>query len=311
MTEHLREWVTVAGSGGHIRATRNTLTVLKGAGEERYDIGRVGHLIVVGGHTIHTSAVVALVRAGATISFFDADGFPAGQINPPHPQDAETIRVAQQKVSCHSVALIFAQAGIDARILAIERYGNAHGWDLLYEGELEFLHRSREELPFLIRMEEVRRLHKLVSDMYYEIMARTIPAELGFRRRGRRPHIDPVNAMLSFGYAVLYGSADVTLSAAGLDPDSGTLHEGAGGLIYDIIDGFKPLMIDETVFSLARGGISACDYDTGDRRCYLSENLIQNLLGGIRRSLDDGRINTVVRDYACALLSGTEFSPVY
>jgi CRISPR-associated endonuclease Cas1 len=311
MTEYMREWVTVAGSGGHIRATRNTLTILKGTGEERYDIGKVGHLLIAGGHTLHTSAVVALVRAGATISFFDADGSPAGQINSPRPQDAETVRAAQQKVSGHSVALIFAQAGIDARILAIERYGNARGWDLLYEGELEFLHRSREELPFLIRMEEIRRLHKLVTDMYYEIMARTIPPELGFRRRGRRPHIDPVNAMLSFGYAVLYGSADVALSAAGLDPHLGTLHERTGGLIYDIIDGFKPAMIDETVFYLARERISAGDYEIGDRRCYLSETLIQDLLAGIRRTLDDGPINTVVRDYARALISGTEFSPVY
>jgi len=311
MTEDAREWVTVAGSGGHIRATRTTLTIRKGAGEERYDVGRVGHLIIVGGHTIHTSAVVALVRAGAAISFFDADGLPARQIKRSSPQAAGSIRAAQQKVSGHSVALIFAQASIDARILAIERYGNAHGWDLLYEGELEFLHRSREELPFLIRMEEVRRLHKLVTDMYYEIMARTIPPELGFRRRMKRPHTDPVNAMLSFGYAIIYGSAGMAISAAGLDPDLGALHEGAGGLIYDVIDGFKPAMIDETVFSLARGGVSSHDYETGDRRCYLSEDLIQNLLDGIRRTLDDGPINAAVRDYAHAILSGTEFSPVY
>lgn len=311
MTDYMREWVTVAGSGEHIRATRNTLTVLKRGGEERYEIGKVGHLLIVGGHTLHTSAVVALVRSGATISFFDADGSPAGQINPPHPGDIGKVRVSQQKASGHPLALVFAQAGINARILAIERYGNAHGWDLLYEGELELLHRSREELPFLIRMEEVRRLHKLVNDMYYEIMARTIPPEIGFRRRGLRPHTDPVNAMLSFGYAVLYGSAAVALSAAGLDPDLGTLHEGSGGLVYDIIDGFKPRMIDETVFSCARRGISAADYEIGDRRCYLSEPLLQGLLGEIRRTLDDGPINTVVRGYALALLSGTEFSPVY
>ncbi|MDK2974271.1 MAG: CRISP-associated protein Cas1 [Methanofollis sp.] len=311
MFEDVREWVTVAGSGGHIRATRDILTIRKGADEERYDISKVGHLIIVGGHNVHTSAVVALVRAGTTISFFDADGRPAGQIHPSRPQDAGTIRAAQQKVSGHSIALIFAQAAINARILAIERYGNAHSWDLLYEGELEFLHRSREELPFLIRMEEVRRLHKLVADMYYEIMARTVPPELNFRRRTRRPHTDPVNAMLSFGYAIIYGSADVAISAAGLDPDLGALHEGAGGLIYDVIDGFKPAMIDETIFSRARDGIAARDYEAGDRRCYLSEDLIQNLLGSIRRTLDDGPINAVVRDYALAILSGKEFSPVY
>lgn len=311
MTKDAREWVTVAGSGGHIRATRNTLTIRKGAGEEVYAIDNIGHLIVVGGHTIHTSAIVALARAGAAISFFDADGLPAGQIYPSGPKDTGAIRAAQQKAVGHSFSLVFAQAGIDARLLAIERYGHAHGWDLLYEGELDLLHRSRDELPYLIRMEEIRRLHKLVTDMYYEIMARTIPSELGFRRRTRRPHTDPVNAMLSFCYALLYSSADVALSAAGLDPDRGALHEGAGGLIYDMIDGFKPPMIDETVFALARGKISDRDYETSDRRCYLSEDLTQHLLAAVRSTLADGPINAVVRDYARALLSGVAFEPVY
>ncbi len=77
---------------------------------------------------------------------------------------------------------------------------------LFYEGELEFLQKSREELAFLIKLDEIRRLHRLVSDMYYEIISRSLPPDLGFRRRGTRPHTDPVNAMLSFGYAMLFGT---------------------------------------------------------------------------------------------------------
>ncbi|WP_220681307.1 CRISPR-associated endonuclease Cas1 [Methanofollis formosanus] len=312
MTEKARAWVTVAGFGGHIKATRTTLTVRKKNEERRYEIRDVGHLIVVGGHTIHTSAVIALLRGGASISVFDADGRPAGQLTPPGRGDpAAELRNAQNRAFGHTYALTFAEKAMNERLLAIERYGHASGWDLLYEGELEFLHRSREEYQFLIKMDELRRLHQMNTDMYYEVMGRTLPAGLGFQRRKKRPHTDPINTMLSFGYAVLYSAANVAVVAAGLDPDHGVFKEGPGGLVYDIIDGFKPTMVDEPVFALARTGLREEEYETGNGRCILSECLTSRLLPVLHRTVREERIAAVVRDLAHSLATGKTFSPVY
>ncbi|QSZ68021.1 CRISPR-associated endonuclease Cas1 [Methanofollis aquaemaris] len=312
MTEKARAWVTVAGFGGHIKATRTTLTVRKKNEERQYDIRDVGHLIVVGGHTIHTSAVISLLRAGAFISIFDADGQPAGQLTPPGMGDAATaLRSAQNRAFGHTYALAFAEKAMNERLLAIERYGNASGWDLLYEGELEFLHRSREEYPFLIKMDELRRLHQMSTDMYYEVMGRTLPGGLEFQRRTKRPHPDPVNAMLSFGYAVLYSAANVAVIAAGLDPDHGVFKEGPGGLVYDVIDGFKPTMVDDPVFALARAGLGRGEYETGIGRCVLSECLATRLLSVLHRTIREERVTAVVRDLAHSLKTGENFSPVY
>lgn len=309
--ERAGQWVTVAGSGAHIRASRNTLTVRRMSMVQEYDLRDVGHLIVVGGHTLHTSTVVSLRRAGVPISFFDADGDPAGQVLPPGDDTGYRAREAQKKIFGYTYALTFARKAADARILAIERLEDASDRSYLYEGELEFFHRNRDELPYLIKMDELRRVTRLIADTYYEVMARTLPRESGFRRRTVRPHTDPVNAMLSFGYAVLYGTANCAVLASGLDPDAGVLHEGNGALVNDLIDGFKPAMVDETVFALARAGLDAGDYETGTGRCILSDALVDRLLPALHASIRDEPVAAVVRDLSESLLSGKEFSPVY
>jgi CRISPR-associated protein Cas1 len=304
-------WVTVAGSGAHIRASRNTLTVRRMNTVQEYDLQDVGHLIVVGGHTIHTSALISLRRAGVPISFFDVDGLPAGQVLPSGYDAGNRVREAQKKIFGHTYALTFARKAAAARILAIERMEDASSRSFLYEGELEFFHRNRDELPYLIKMDELRRVGRLIADTYYEVMARTLPRESGFRRRTLRPHADPVNAMLSFGYALLYGTAQCAVLAAGLDPDAGVLHEGNGSLVDDMIDGFKPVMVDETIFALVRAGLDAGDYETGTGRCILSDALVERLLTALHASIRDEPVAAVVRDLSASLLSGKEFSPVY
>lgn len=309
--ERAGRWVTVAGSGAHIRASRNTLTVRRMNTVQEYDLRDVGHLIIIGGHTVHTSTVIALRRAGVPISFFDADGDPAGQLLPPGYVQGKRVREAQKKMFGHTYALTFARKAADARILAIERMENTSGCSVLYEGELEFFHRNRDELPYLIKMDELRRVSRLIADTYYEVMARTLPHDLGFRRRTMRPHADPVNAMLSFGYSVLYGVAHCAALAAGLDPDAGALHEGTGSLVNDLIDGFKPDMVDRAVFTLVCTGLDADDYETGSGRCILSDALVERLLATLHTTIRDEPVGSVVRDLSLSLLSGKEFSPVY
>lgn len=67
-------WHIIAGFGGHIKATSTTLVIRKKGVEEELPLSSVNHLLVVGGHNLHTSAVTHLLRNGSSISFFDPDG---------------------------------------------------------------------------------------------------------------------------------------------------------------------------------------------------------------------------------------------
>ena len=92
-----------------------------------------------------------------------------------------------------------------------------------------------------------------------------------------RPQADPINAMLSFGYAMLYGNCCVSVIGARLNPDVGLMHEGKGSLVQDLIDPLKTEMIDAAVFQVARESLSTSDYELIPDRCMLQKSSFGSL----------------------------------
>jgi CRISPR-associated protein Cas1 len=304
-------WISVSGYGAHIKSTQKTLIIQKKNIIEEYPITEVKNLLIIGGHTLHSSAVQKLIRHGAIISFFEADGTPSGTIRPPGDQNLRELYDLQKSIPRQRFATAFAQTSVQARLFFMEREEELRNIRLFYEGELEFLRKSREELAFLIKIDEIRRLHRLMSDMYYEIMSRNLPPDLGFRRRSTRPHADPVNAMLSFGYALLFGNCTVASVGARLDPDGGLLHDGRDSLIHDLIDPLKPGMVDTVVFQISRENLREEDYELTPGRCMLSDDPIHLMTARLHTSINTDIINRQVVSLANAIRNGSEFTVQY
>jgi len=295
-------WYLVSGFGAHLKATPRALIVQKNGNTEELPLSRVKHLLVMGGHSLHTSVVARLLASGSCISFFEADGEPLGTLRPYGFRYDEVIREAQAKAFSHSFALAVAKGSTHSRIRALVRLQEQRDDPLFYEGELELLEKSYAELEFLVRGAELPRVHRLVADIYYESRARTVPPELGFRRRAARPHLDVVNTMLSFGYGLLFGNACVAATGAHLDPDMGFLHQGKGGLVYDLIDPFKPTMVDGVVSAIARGGISEDEYECSPSRCILGDDLLQALTKALQKKIRHDIIDEQVMALQAALV---------
>jgi CRISP-associated protein Cas1 len=71
-----------------------------------------------------------------------------------------------------------------------------------------------------------------------------------FTVRKRRPPTDPVNALLSFGYALLRHDVQGALNIVGFDPYLGYLHTqryGRPSLALDLMEEFRPLIVDAMV----------------------------------------------------------------
>ncbi|MDI7269633.1 MAG: CRISPR-associated endonuclease Cas1, partial [Myxococcota bacterium] len=78
-----------------------------------------------------------------------------------------------------------------------------------------------------------------------------------FHGRNRRPPRDPVNAMLSLCYALLAKDFGVTAFAVGFDPHLGffhTAHHGRQSLALDLMEEFRPIVADSTVFTAVNNG---------------------------------------------------------
>ncbi|MFW6106588.1 MAG: CRISPR-associated endonuclease Cas1, partial [bacterium] len=79
---------------------------------------------------------------------------------------------------------------------------------------------------------------------------RDFDADWDFTKRTRRPPTDPVNAMLSFGYALLAKECTVATLTEGLDPWWGLYHRprhGRPALALDLMEEFRPIVVDSAV----------------------------------------------------------------
>jgi CRISPR-associated endonuclease Cas1 len=304
-------WVAVTGFGAHLKATPVRLVIQQKGKVTEIPIRRIPHLLIIGGHTLHSSVVTTLIKNHIPVSFFEADGTPVSVVRPYGDTRDTRMRDFQAGAPKHRYAVGIARGALHSRLLRLQKLEEERGSPVLYEGELDFLHKAYDELEYLIKLDEIRRLHLLTSDMYYEILSRTLPQELGFRRRAVRPRIDPVNAMLSLGYAMLYGSAMAPVLASRLDPDIGLLHEGPGALVNDLIDPFRPAMVDAPVLRLASTGLHPDDYELSADRCILSDNLVLQLQAVVKGTIDQEKIREQVLVLTGALCNGGKFTVLY
>ena len=287
-------WHVVSGFGAHLKATKNTLVIQKNGKKEEISLDHLDHLLLMGGHSLHTSVVNTFLRSGKAISFFEADGEPLGILRRYGDQLDEILKQAQRNAPSHSYALKIARAASISRVGVIESCEREREERLLYEGEIEIIHQNLAELENLVRVDEIRRVHRLITDMYYEILGRTVPPDLGFRRRTTRPHRDVVNSILSIGYGMLFGNVSLAVVGSGCDPNEGFLHRGKAGLIYDLAEPFKPAMIDHPALTLVREGLDPDFYEIGAERCILSDDLVGCLVrifhDSIRQDIIDEQV---------------------
>jgi len=90
---------------------------------------------------------------------------------------------------------------------------------------------------------------------YFAAFAQLLKSQTPFHieNRNRRPPRDPVNALLSFLYALLVKDLTITFHTVGFDPMLGFLHRpryGRPSLALDLAEEFRPLIADSVALSL-------------------------------------------------------------
>jgi CRISPR-associated protein Cas1 len=96
-----------------------------------------------------------------------------------------------------------------------------------------------------------------------------------FKTRNRRPPRDPVNALLSFAYALLLKDCFSALCTVGFDPYCGFYHAGRHGkpsLALDLMEEFRAIIADSVVLTLINNGsLTPKDFLVWREACQLTE----------------------------------------
>ena len=105
-------------------------------------------------------------------------------------------------------------------------------------------------------IDTLRGLEGKVADTYFSVFDLLVlnqGEDFSFDGRSKRPPLDRINAMLSFGYTLLAHDCASALEAVGLDSYVGFMHTDRPGrmsLALDIMEEMRSMMVDRFVLSL-------------------------------------------------------------
>lgn len=128
---------------------------------------------------------------------------------------------------------------------------------------------------------------------YFEVFPALLPTpwRSDFSGRSRRPPRDRVNAMLSFGYALLVRDAVAAIARIGLDPMLGLFHTmipGRPALALDLMEPFRAAWVDTAVLRLiGTGGIERHEFHTSGAGVELSDAGRRAMVRAYERRADE------------------------
>jgi CRISPR-associated protein Cas1 len=248
--------------GAEIGLSGECLVVRRQLDSARVRLMNTAQVVVRGNVQVSTQAIRALMNRGIPLVYLSSGGWFSGRL---YGNDTNNIdlRTAQYQAACDPAQCIeFARAFVAAKIRnarTMLRRNHEHP-DPVVLGQLKQLTRKARACDSI---DSLLGIEGAAARVYFQNFAGMFRSgvELGtfdFERRNRRPPRDPVNALLSFAYALLTKDLVIAAAQVGLEPLLGFYHQrrfGRPALALDLMEEFRPLIGDSVVLSVINGRI--------------------------------------------------------
>ncbi len=141
--------------------------------------------------------------------------------------------------------------------------------------------------------------------LYWDALRKLLPPELGFTGREHQGARDLTNSLLNYGYGILYSQVWGAAALAGLDPFAGFLHvdrPGKPSLALDLVEEFRQLIVDRTVFALLIKGVTYQQTEDGrlsdEARREFARHILDRLDATVKYEGKHERLRTVIQRQA-------------
>lgn len=251
---HLLTPTTVSRSGNAI--------VLKQKGSENktYPIHSISALIAHGNVQISTQALHLCAYNGITVHWFTAGGRHISSLTT-GPVSVQR-KIMQYRALCNPAMCLalgkkLVKAKIEGQLRFVLRATRGK------RGRSELINTRINEIRHVIKriekaegIDTLRGLEGYAGRAYFDVLpyliSADIPDKLRPDGRSRRPPLDRFNALLSFGYSLLYGAVLQAITGVGLEPALGFFHTPRSSgqpLTLDIMELFRVPIWDMTVIA--------------------------------------------------------------
>lgn len=216
-------------------------------------IEQVENLHIFSEMDFNTSFINLVNQKDVCIHFYNYYGYYSGSYIPRKKKISGFVDVKQaEHVLNLDLRLYIAQQFIYSSIHHILRNLRRHKEEVTdrIDEILEYkkLVSTAKDIPTLMGIEGKIRL------AYYQSLNAMIKNEdFYFEKREKRPPTDPINALISFGNSLMYTAVLSEIYKTQLNPAISFLHEPGSrrfSLSLDIAEIFKPLIMDNLIFSL-------------------------------------------------------------
>jgi len=222
---------------------------------------KIAQILIFGNAHVTTPAVRFCLKAGIPICFLSQNGSYYGRLAPP---TANQVLLQQRQFLINSdlqaslkLAKSFVEGKIhNQRILLQRRQRKIQSAEL--PSAIDALAEMMIKFPQSTTLDELRGYEGNASARYFNVFGSLLDDAFSFSKRIKHPPTDPVNAMLSFGYTLLFMNIFSLVEAHNLNPYCGHLHalrDGHPALISDLIEEFRALIVDSMVIYLINSRI--------------------------------------------------------
>ena len=262
-----------------------TVPQKKGAGKEtvqKIPPHYLEHIVIWGHGHITAEALRYCFQKGIDVAWLSASGRFLGRSASAFSRSVYTRINQYEHFADTQKRLYLAQHFVRAKLhsacstmkILYKNSGSSHD----YKAVVEELERISRNISSASSVAELQGMEGAAAKEYFAALSAT-SKQLPFAGRNRRPPRDPVNALLSYGYAFLANVATSLLESRGLDVALGYLHsprQGRPSLALDIMEEFRAPVVDRLVLRL-------CNLQS-----IRSEHFTQTPLGCFRLT-DEGR----------------------
>lgn len=244
---------------------------------------KISAVLIFGNVQFTTQAVCELFEHGIEMAILTRTGRLIGQLTSPATKNID-LRIAQFRrheddgfKAAFSVAIV--KAKIRNSVQSLRGFSYNHP-EVSLTDEISALEAAQEKVKGSQSPDTLNGIEGLAARHYFAGFGKMIVAEFEFNGRLKRPPPDPVNALLSLGYTMIYNEISSLLDGMGFDPYLGYYHSveyGRASLASDLQEEWRAPIVDRLTLRLVNNRMLTADdfYDNHQGGVYLTRDAMK------------------------------------
>ncbi|WP_027366214.1 CRISPR-associated endonuclease Cas1 [Desulfotruncus alcoholivorax] len=222
-------------------------------------------VVLMGSAQMTASCSAELLKKGIPVTFLSKTGVFYGRLESTKhvniTRQREQFRAGEDEDFCVKFSAGIVAAKIHNQVVILRRY-NRHIKKAAVDEHIYQMSLLENAVSEAKAIPQIMGYEGAASRHYFSALSMMVNKNFSFSGRNRMPPLDPFNSLLSLGYTLLLYETYTALVNKGLHPYAGLMHQDRQGhpaLASDLMEEWRPVIVDSLVMSIVQGGSLVAD----------------------------------------------------